>query len=158
MLVDIAIDTNVLMHAIDPRQKLQDVTVKLLNKILDSSAKLCVDEGAFLDGAKNKSQIMSEYLAHLTPGSFSRTFLARIAATDRLVERKKKVDAATAKFINVRIADKGCDRVFIKVALNSEARLLASHDFSDITRKVRKEFRKEFDLGIGDAAELLAMF
>lgn len=154
MLQDIVIDTNVLMHADDPRQKLQAVTAKLLDAIRTSQTKLCVDNLASLNSGKNRSQIMAEYLQHLAAQSVGRQFIAYIAGNGRLVERSKSVNGTIGNFINQKVTDK-TDRVFVKVALNSDEKVLACHDFNDIPRAARKEIRKALAVRVSDAKEIL---
>jgi hypothetical protein len=113
-----------------------------------------VDNIASLNSGKNRSQIMAEYLKHLAEQSVGRQFIAHIASSGRLVERSKSVNGPHGKFINQHVTD-NTDRVFVKVALNSEDKVLASHDFNDISREARKAIREMLDVTVADAGALL---
>jgi hypothetical protein len=66
MLVDVVLDTNLLMHSDDERQSHHEDCRNLLWELRDSTTLLCVDEGFDLDQAKNKSLIGGEYFDRLT--------------------------------------------------------------------------------------------
>jgi len=99
---------------------------------------------------------MAEYLKHLAPPSLGRMFLAYIVANGRLVERSKSVNGTTGKLINRLVTEKGCDRVLVRVAVNSEERLLVSHDLGDISRKSRKVLGDKLGISIMTSQQALA--
>jgi len=67
MLVDIVLDTNVLMHAENSQEARCEQSGNLLQAPKICTTKLCVDEGFDLNESRNRSQIGSEYLKHLRP-------------------------------------------------------------------------------------------
>jgi predicted nucleic acid-binding protein len=141
MLADVVIDTNVLMHAANPQEPTRDEALSFLERLRTVKTSICVDKGFGMKGA-NTSRIGHEYRTHLTPGSPGYAFIVFVATNQRLKMLSGAVEVAIARKINQRVP-KPSDRVFIRVAINSESKKLASHDFADFTRDTRQFLSKE---------------
>jgi hypothetical protein len=156
MLADIAIDTNVLMHADDPRQnEMQIAAIQLISGVLESRTALCVDEGAFL-GARNRSHIVSEYQKHLSPTGLGFYFVVQMTTDGRLKQLSRSVGASVSRTIRANVPP-GCDRTFVRVTYNAVEKVFTSHDFTDFPAKVRKILRDELCVRVMDAASTLPL-
>ena len=156
MLADIVIDTNVLMHADDPRQGNRDAIVKLFGIMKTKTTALCVDEGFDLNEAKNKSYIAAEYLKWLTFGGLGFGLVAYLASNGRVKFTTRKVSVQTRNVINQASSD-NTDRVFIQVALNSEEKAIASHDKKNFNKKAVRKLKNDLGVFVGDASEILKL-
>lgn len=137
MLTDIVIDTNVLLHADDPRQAHQAQAYELLQKLRRVTTALCVDEGFDLDESKNASLIGGEYFERLTATHTATALLAHLFANDRVKLVTRSVTPGVQKALNQCVRKKR-DRTFLAVARNSAERILCSHDFEDMQTTKRK--------------------
>lgn len=137
MLADIVIDTNVFMHAHDERQPWCVDCITLVKKLTAAKTVLRVDEGFHIDEAKNRSRIMSEYLAHLSPGMLGFALISTLASTGRVQPTSVKVDPQLSKLFRQWIKDRR-DVCFVRVAANSKAKILVSHDFAAASSAARK--------------------
>ena len=147
MRPDLVIDTNVLVHASNPGESRQQECIDLINYLLESSEQICLDEGFDFSENLNKSHIGYEYIKHLKHGMLGHVLIVSMAQSKRVVEVSKTVPAGIAGKINQSIVNKH-DRVFIKVALNSESRILISNDFTDFSKSKRKHIRKEIGVQV----------
>jgi hypothetical protein len=152
---DVVVDTNVLMHASDPRERLCPAARQFAEKILGTDVKICVDEGFDTDPAKNRSLIGHEYLTHIRFGSFAYGFILKLAGQRRISPLSRHVDPRAKKLILQRLR-KPVDRIFVSVTINSLEAILVSHDFEDFSAEKRVEFRRELDVHIITAADALA--
>jgi hypothetical protein len=157
MLIDIGLDTNVLMHADDPREPRMQMSRDLLTALQSQTCTthLCVDEGFDLDEAKNRSQIGSEYLEHLDFGMLGRAVVADLASSPRVKQVSRGVPANVSKKIHMQVS-KGPDRTYIRVAFNSDDKTLACHDFGDVPATVRTRLHKAIGVHILEAEAALA--
>jgi len=157
MLIDIVLDTNVLMHADDPRQPLMQMSRDLLSALQLPTCKthLCVDEGFDLDEAKNRSQIGSEYLEHLDFGMLGLAVVAHLAGSLRVKQVSRAVPPHVSKKIYTQVP-KGPDRTFLKVAFNAADKTLACHDFGDVPAPVRTRLQRAIGVHVLDATAALA--
>jgi hypothetical protein len=137
---DLTIDTNVWAHADNPFEPRQADAILLLRKLLASSTAVCVDPGFSLDEAANRSRIGSEYLTHLAKLPLAGAVLATLASTERVAFVDTNVPTPVRKCINRVIGDPS-DRVFAKVAYNSQSHVLCSHDFTHMPEAARAELR-----------------
>lgn len=151
---DVVIDTNVLMHASDPREQLCPSARSLAQVILDTDIKICVDEGFDTDPAKNRSLIGNEYNTHIRFGTFAHGFILRLASERRIRTLSRNVERRVKKVILQRLR-KPRDRVFVCVTTNSLERVLVSHDFEDFSEAKRADLRHELDIEIVTAAAAL---
>jgi predicted nucleic acid-binding protein len=153
---DVTVDTNVLMHAADPREALREDAKTFLDRVKASDAKLCVDEGFSPIEANNRSQIGSEYLSKLPVGSIGHGLIAELAKFGRLAFISRSVPQGIASKINQAVKDKS-DRVFARVAHNSTDKTLVSHDFAAFSKSTRKTSREEFKIRIIEASAAAAL-
>ena len=147
MIPDIVIDTNVLMHAGNPDQDYFEDAVSFLTTLQKKSILLCVDEGFDLDEAKNRSLIGGEYLTHLRFGSAGYNVIAVLAASRRIKECSKRVEARTRKKIDQLIRNPR-DKTFVRVTCNSVSKILISHDNEDFPVSKRKLLKREIEVQI----------
>jgi hypothetical protein len=157
MLGDIVVDTNVMMHAHDPREARQKSCTELLEELLRCDTKLCVDEGFDLAPAKNRSHIGYEYLKHLKFGMLAKAVVEHLATTGRVKMLPRTVPHNVSKHVRTQVG-KGPDRTYLHVAYNSSERILASHDFHDIPQAVRGRLLSKIGVMVLAAEEALSKF
>lgn len=150
MLVDIVLDTNILVHAHNPEELRHDDCRTLVQEMTTCKTHLCVDEGFDLNEANNRSVIGSEYLKHLGHGTVGHALIIRLASSLRVKYVSARVPQNVSRKIMQQVP-KGPDRTFLKVAFNSQDKTLACHDFGDIPDGVRTRLRESFGLQIVDA-------
>lgn len=140
MLVDLVVDTNVLLHADDPRQSQQTVAYNLLQDLLSCGTALCVDDGFDIDEARNASLIGGEYFERLSATHTATAVIAHLFATGRVKFVSRSVPTPVKKCIEQCVRKKR-DRTFLAVAHNSTERILCSHDFEDMQEAKRKHLK-----------------
>jgi hypothetical protein len=150
MLADIVLDTNVLLHADNDQEPLQRVSRELLVQMTSCPTHLCVDEGFDVIEANNRSIIGGEYLRHLRFGMVGFALVRHLAVSLRVRQVSKNVAQNVSKQIAMQVP-KGPDRVFLKVAFNSESKTVVCHDFNDVPDTVRKRLNDRIGLQIIDA-------
>jgi len=155
MLVDIVLDTNVLMHAHNPEELRHDTCRELVQEMTTCATHLCVDEGFDLKEANNRSIIGSEYIKHLGFGTVGHALIAHLAKSLRVKYVSPRVPQNVSKKILQQVR-KGPDRTFLKVAFNSNDKTLACHDFNDVPEGVRIRLREAVGLRIVDSAGAVA--
>lgn len=148
------IDTNVLMHADDPRESRQADAIELLSRLLDCETVLAIDEGFDLDPALNRSLIGGEYFENLTPSSFASEALAHLAQSMRTKSVSRSLDAGTRKKIN-RLVRKPRDRTFLLVAHKSDEQILCSHDYEDFQKSKRPDIKSKLGVVVAEAGEVV---
>jgi predicted nucleic acid-binding protein len=153
MLVDVVVDTNVWAHADNPIESRQADSIAFLRQLLATDTELCVDPGFSLTESQNRSRIGSEYLTHLSALPFASAALAALANSGRIAFVSTKVSDGVRRTIN-RVVRDPSDRVFVKVAHNSGARLLCSHDYTHLPAAVRSTLRG-FHVDVLSAGEAL---
>lgn len=149
MLADLVLDTNVLMHAGNPSDQNFESAKIFLETLLSVSTVLCVEKGFSPDTARNHSKIMAEYLTHLRAGTLGMAVIQTLAAKSRIKGVERTVSQREAKKIIQMVSDKS-DRVFVRVALNTEELVLVSHDFACFTANVRYSLKREIGVSIID--------
>jgi hypothetical protein len=156
MLADIVIDANVFLHVENDQEIRQRDCQRLVVLLRESETTLCVDLGFELEESKNRSYIGSEYWRHLRVGSPGYEIVSYLARSGRMAFLSHHVPPAVVR--HVRQIAKGPDRVYVRVAFNSQEKVLASHDFGDIPGTVRERLRKAIGVSIVDAEEAIAAF
>lgn len=156
MLADVVVDTNVLLHADDPRQPYRFESQGLLDDLLAGKTLLCIDEGFDIDESKNRSLIGGEYFERLTITHAATAVLAELFATGQVRLVSRSVQQRVKKGIEQCVRNKR-DRTFIAVAHNSEGKVLCSHDFEDLQRAKRKLLRARTGVEVLGAAEVRAL-
>jgi hypothetical protein len=126
----------------------------MLCLLRDCQTHLCVDEGFDLDESKNRSHIGGEYLRHLRFGMLGYEVVTHLAQSSRLRLIQRRVPERISKQIRSQIGI-GPDRVYVRVAYNSQDRTLASHDFTDIPATVRQRMKISIGVSIVDAEQAL---
>ena len=154
MLDDIVLDTNVLAHSQNPNEQRYDHCCALLDRILNCSTKIAVDEGFSLDHAHNRSYIGSEYLDNLRFGSLPFSVISQLAASKRVSFLAKRAPEREQRIINQSVRNV-IDRAFLGVACNSQEKILVSHDFVDFQAQKRLFLRREIGVDIIEAHESL---
>jgi predicted nucleic acid-binding protein len=157
MLDDIVVDTNVFLHADDPRQEnRQQEAIEFLNRLVEVSTSIAVDEGFDVDESKNRSQIGYEYLTNLTAVSLGMRVIVALVSGDRVETKSRSLNVAAKKRINQLIRKKS-DRAFLAVACNSNSKILCSHDFEDFQKPKRKTIRKDLGVTICEAEDAIQL-
>lgn len=151
-IVDIVIDTNILMHANNNEEATQEDCIALINYLLNSTELVCIDTAIDV----NQSRILHEYIDKLrTPGTTGRNFVERMLQWQRFKPVSKSVNQRKTKIINQNINhNKNEDKIFVKVTCNSVEKLLVSHDFEDFQNWKRDLFNDELEIQIVTASEI----
>ncbi|MGQ3001320.1 MAG: hypothetical protein ACT6UH_00800 [Hydrogenophaga sp.] len=157
LLSDITIDTNVLMHACNPKEARCIDALNFLNALIAASTKLAVDQGFSLDSSKNSSKIGHEYLARLSPQSFAAQVVATMAASKRISLIEVNFSAADKRKLNQILSNKR-DRTFVLVCAASEGKSFVSHDFGDFPEKKRRELQGHFGVSIVECCQTTGFF
>ena len=157
MLLDIVIDTNVLVHSQNPQEPRCALSRVFLERLRDSTSKLAVDEGFSLDRAQNNSFIGYEYIENLSFGSLAFSIVVKMASSKRIDFVPKRAPEREQRIINQHIRKK-VDRVFVGVAYNSQEHMLVSHDFEDFQEAKRQYFRREINVNICEAGDVIGNF
>ena len=156
MLTDIVIDTNVFAHADNPQEHRQRDAVELLEALLACDTLLVVDEGLDADEARNRSAIWREIGSVMTPNSFAFYFCQTLLSSGRVAEVSRKVDVAIARKIN-QCVRKPMDRTFLRVAYNTDERILISHDFEDFQVRKRRFLEQAISVLVVEAVAAVSM-
>ena len=136
MLVDLVVDTNVLMHASNPASGRQEQSGNLLERLYESTTTINVD---------TTGRILQEYLDYLVPGSAGSAFVAAMVRRGQLVRVESTPPQQDRKWIAKTISDSG-DRAFLRTAVVSVEKLLTSHDFEDFPDRIRRKIRERLDV------------
>jgi hypothetical protein len=153
-MIDIVIDTCTLVHADNPDSKYFEHSVSFIEKMLNNQVNCVVDEEFTLDETSNKSYIGLEYLKHLQPGSMGYNLILTLALNDRMGFVSNRIPQKHKRHIEQIIKNKK-DRCFLRVAYNSIEKTLASHDFTDYQKAKRKNIKKEINVSIVTAEEIV---
>ncbi|MBW8723233.1 MAG: hypothetical protein JF626_15675 [Polaromonas sp.] len=149
-LIDLTLDTNVLLHCCNQIEIRHDSAVEFVTALLASLTNIAIDEGFDIDPAKNRSLIGSEYLSKLVPGTLPSSLISHLALTGRISIYKSSVNAQLAKKLNQLVTNKR-DRTFVKVCSNSSGKVMVSHDFRDFSASKRKTLNNIFSIAILEA-------
>jgi hypothetical protein len=155
MFVDLVVDANILGLSENPAMPEYDTCRSLLTELIQSSVLLVVDEGFSLVEADNRSIIGREYLDHARSGSLGYALLLACATSGRLRHVSTSVSDADRRFINRTINRNSRDRVYVKVALRSVSKALATNDWDDFDVEARRALNRRFELAVLAAHECL---
>jgi hypothetical protein len=156
MLEDIVIDTNVLAHSQNPNEVRYQECCEMLNKLLQCSTVVAVDEGFSLNRANNRSHIGHEYLENLSHGSLAFSVLSKLAVSKRVKFLPKRAPRREQRIINQSVRNR-FDRAFLGVAFNSTEGIFVSHDFQDFQPHKRSFILRELAIDICEAQNSLAV-
>lgn len=157
MLTDLVIDTNVFVHAHNQDHQHFADSQALARKLLEPSVRtvIRVDPGFHPDEARNNSRIMSEYFAQLVPGMLGHHVLQTLAASQRIAGVALQPDRNRRDRVRRLVHDKS-DRVFLLVAIESDDKVLASHDDRAFPDSVRAECRSRWATDVCEAGAALS--
>ena len=153
MLIDLVVDSNVLSHAQNPEDSHFVEAGILLEKLAASTTLLCMD-GRFTIGAGNSSLIGQEYLDNVGFGGPAFATLQLLMQTNRIKVVSAKVSLGHKKIVDSLVPNNKRDRTFIKVAFNSHEQRLASHDFADFPRSIRRKIRDKLGVVVQEASDV----
>lgn len=156
MLIDIVIDTNVISHANNPSCKYGKDSMRFLMKMLESKTSMCLD-AKLKDGSPDQksSRIMQEYRNTLSAThGLTYQFLVQMMQKNRIKFVPTEVNRDDAVWINQRISVPN-DRTILRIALNSEGFVVASNDYQDFTKSVRRECKKTFGLQVLESKDAI---
>jgi len=145
MADDIVVDTNVFMHADNPKSGRQDSARNLLNQIDQNSIPIGIDDA---------QKIFGEYLEYLAASSLGRNYLTKWFSQGAYVLISAKVPPSDARWIGKNISDT-LDKVFLKVATNSQEQDFVSHDFDDFPKRKRRDILARLGVSVQTADEYL---
>lgn len=149
MLADVVVDTDVLMHADNEASADRDASRSLIASLRAASTALCFDPGFHIDEARNRSGIAGEYFEHLAHGSLGLALVEECALSGRVRTVPIKVAPDVNRAIRQLIWDP-TDRKFVKVAINSDERVLVTHNTSHI-EPAAAELRRRWRVDVVDA-------
>ena len=150
---DLVIDTCTLKHANDPKSKYFESSVEFINLLFNNDVNCTVDEGFSMIEAENASYIGFEYIKHLQPGSLGYRLITNLALVGRIDFVSNKPPNNIKNYIEQIIRNKK-DRMFLRVAYNSNEKVLVSHDFTDYQIKKRRTIRRELEVSVVIAKEI----
>jgi hypothetical protein len=160
-MIDIVIDTNVLVHTNNKNNHFNKSAVETLTIIHDLDLSICVDDVFNIDESKNTSIIGHEYIKHVRQGTLAYAFLL-----DRILKRKivqivkkdyKEVKQKLNRKIMHREMNKPHDIAFVIAAYGSNDKLLISNDCDDFTDNIRRYVADSFSVSIHDSAEYVLL-
>lgn len=152
-MVDIVIDTCTLKHANDPKSKYFEDSVEFIQKMFGNTTNCAVDEGFTLDETTNQSYIGLEFIKHLQPSSLGYNLIVHLIQNLRLDFVSNKLPQGDKNYIEQLIRNKK-DRMFLRVAYNTQEKTLVSHDFTDYQKSKRKKIKKDKSIEIVTAEEV----
>jgi hypothetical protein len=154
---DIVIDTNVFVHAHNAAIPEHADALLFCNLVRNHTVTICLDEGFSLIESDNRSQIGEEYLEHLRAGSVGLALVAHLASTGRMRFVAALITPPDRRWLRKQIPRNGVDRTYVIVALNTEDRVLVSHDRTDFTPNVRASLLNRLDVNVifADAAQAI---
>jgi hypothetical protein len=149
MLVDVVVDTDVLAHAENPASGRQEDSRNFITAMRACGTLLCLDDEFTGDEATSRG-IAAEYLARLTPGSQGLTLIQELVEIGRIRVVSARVSTAQNRAIAQIIGDR-TDRKFAKAAINSDEKVVVSHDRGFQAPTARKALAKRLGIGVLDA-------
>lgn len=157
MLTDLVVDTNIFVHAHNKGLGARhDEALALTRRLIadEVTTVLRVDPGFHVDESRNTSKIGAEYLAFVVPGMLGHAVIQRLAAGMRVQPVDTALDEETRVAVNALVQDES-DRIFLRVTLNSDERVLASHDDAAFPDDVRDECEARWSMVLGEAIDAL---
>lgn len=152
-MIDIVLDTCTLVHADNPKCEYYQYSVELINKMFQNTTLVTVDDGFTFDESTNQSYIGLEYIKHLKPGTLGYALVVHLATNLRISFVSNVIPNQQKNYIEQIIRNKK-DRMFLRVALNSDEKTLASHDYTDYQKKKRKTIKSQLGVYIVTAEEV----
>jgi len=152
-MIDIVLDTCTLVHADNSESDYQESSAELINRMFANSTLVTVDDGFTFDESTNQSYIGLEFIKHLRPGSLGYSLIVHLALNMRINFVSNVIPNATKNYIEQIIRNKK-DRMFLRVAFNSDEKTLASHDYTDYQIRKRKTIRKQLGIDVVTAEEI----
>lgn len=149
MLAHLTVDTNVLEHSGNPENEFFAEALAFVEALLVSQTKICFDPPQpNISQPFNKSKIANEYLLRLSPVTLGYRVVVSLLSTGRLQLVEPDKSQAAHKQLKKLVPNNSRDLIFVKVALGSATRTLASHDFKDFPNKVRQSLSRHFGITI----------
>lgn len=159
MLSDVVLDANVLGHSQNPEVAEFHDSRALVAALRDGAVVLVVDEGFSLVESENRSILGHEYRAQIRAGSDAFYLLMECFAGLRGKWVSSRVNDADRRKVNREVAANTRDRLYVRIAINSDSRTLVSHDFSDFSAVCRQRLKSQVLVDVitaGDATPLVA--
>ncbi len=153
--VDIVVDTNIWIHAGNPGVDKYTEAQRFVLALYGSETILCFDVGAANNEATNRSKILSEYKERVGGSGVGQQILSALLQSGRWASVSSTVTNAQRQIINQNVPD-ASDRVFAKVATNSDSRALISHDEAAFHANCKKALAKKCGVAVQSCSEVLA--
>lgn len=144
---DLVIDTNVFAHTGNPNIAEHVSAMALCAALAKTELAISTDPGFSFVEASNLSKIGHEYLTHIPATCLGYFVLVELAQNQRLKQRSRKVATAARHAIDELVHDVS-DRVFVRVALNTELRVLISNDHAGYPLNTRKELSRRISVNV----------
>ena len=128
----------------------------MLQDLLESSTKICVDPGFSVNEAENSSVIGYEYISQIRHVLTSWNVLVILLGRGQVRLVPADVHADTRVRINSLVMNTR-DRQFLKVTFNSHEKVLASHDFNDFSHPTRQTIRDDLECTVATAGEVVGI-
>jgi len=156
LIEQIVVDTNVILHADNPVSGYQSDSMCFLDRFLkDGCYRLALDRTPPLGRQHNESQILQEYLEHVTyDSSFGFYFLIKVLERSWFDIVGRTNYRREVKIIIQEVSNK-VDRIFLRVTCMANSRKFVTHDFSDFPMQKRKRLAKTLQVRLLTARELI---
>jgi predicted nucleic acid-binding protein len=147
----ITIDTNVWVHAGNPGcDQFEDASL-FIEAVRESDVLICHDPGDIYPPESCSSLIVTEYWQHIGPANPIRALLVDLIVRERFVAASDHLRREHLEWLGRNIHD-ARDRSFVRVAANTDSRLLVTHDNRDYSTRVRRELGRKIQVLFVDAA------
>ena len=153
-MIDIVLDTCTLVHADNSKSTYQKSAIELIDKMFANEVFITVDEGFTFDESTNQSYIGLEFIKHLKPGSLGYNLIVYLALNQRINFVSNIIPNSNKNYIEQIIKNKK-DRMFLRVAFNSNEKTLVSHDYTDYQIKKRSVIKKNLGIEVLVASEVV---
>lgn len=155
MVQQVVIDTNVFMHAANPKAVEFAASMRLLEDFEKDTASLCIDKPR--DDSPddlNASLILAEYKKKMLPGTVGFAILARLARSRRVQLVSRDVGPRLARIVLRLVHSNKRDRTFLRTACNAADKLLITNDYTDFTNMVRAAILAQLEVRVEDSSVL----
>ena len=156
MLDDVVVDTNVLIDGSNASAFRYLATYDFLGKLLATSTKLRIDPVSRGNRGVVDNLILTEYAEKLNASMFGFYVLRQLAANDRISHVERFPEPQVRNRVRQLIRNRR-DQTFLNVAIQSDDKILTSHDYEDFQAAKRTKIRQEFDVEIIEAGVCLQL-
>lgn len=155
MLTDIVVDTNVWVDSGNATSKHFTDANLFLTRLLASQTRLRIDPLSRGNERNAQSLIISEYTKHIRNSTVGFYILSQLASTGRIVPVAALPAVRIRKQVR-RMIHNVRDRTFLNTAIQSDERVLTSHDYEDFQTWKRPKIQRKFGVAVIEAVAATA--